>query len=302
MPFTAIVNFRGSFPYVTDGTGQTYCLADVYPTVRDGLTFGWSAGDLSAVDRSTGSSYAPEFSGMNYWANTSGGREFRLLLPTAGTYDVRLAIGDALFGQAGQWCSIRDGASGPLLATVVSGSSTTGGAFFDATGALLAPAAWRSGNTAVSVTTTGTVLAIRIGEATDGNVTCLAHLEVADTGSPALTAGPASFVHSGPAGIALSATAATGGTTPYTYQWQRNSGGGSYSDLANGGGVSGATTLALTDGSATAGTLYGYRLVVTDSSATPATATSNAVTAQVYPGGALSSGGFPLIGPGGLVG
>lgn len=107
-------------------------------------------------------------------------------------------------------------------------------------------------------------------------------------GSP-LAAGTASFVSSGPAGIAVTATDATGGTAPYTYQWQRNSGGGSYSNISNGGGVSGATTLSLTDGSAVAGTLYGYKLVYTDAAA--GTATSNAVTAQVYAGGALSSGG-----------
>jgi hypothetical protein len=109
------------------------------------------------------------------------------------------------------------------------------------------------------------------------------------------TAGTAALV---PAALAVSAAAATGGTAPYTYQWQRNAGGGSYSNLSNGGGVSGATTLDLTDGSAVAGTLYGYRLVVTDSSATPATATSNAVTAQVYTGGAIGPVGVLLVGVG----
>ncbi len=118
--------------------------------------------------------------------------------------------------------------------------------------------------------------------------------------APALTAGAASFVSSGPASIAVTAADATGGTAPYTYQWQRNSNGGSYSNISNGGGVSGATTLSLTDGSATAGTLYGYRLVYTDN--VSATATSNAVTAQAYTGGALTGGGARLIGGGGLIG
>jgi hypothetical protein len=110
---------------------------------------------------------------------------------------------------------------------------------------------------------------------------------VAAAGSP-LAAGAASFVSSGPAGIVVSATDATGGTAPYAYQWQRNAGGGSYSNLSNGGGVSGAATRNLTDGSASAGTLYGYRLAYTDN--VSATATSNAVAAQVYTGGALTGG------------
>ncbi len=104
-----------------------------------------------------------------------------------------------------------------------------------------------------------------------------------------LAAGVASFVSSSPTAILVSATDATGGTAPYTYQWQRNSNGGAYGNIANGGGVSGATTLAMTDGSASAGTLYGYQLVYTD--AVAADETSNAVTAQIYTGGSLSSGG-----------
>ncbi len=104
----------------------------------------------------------------------------------------------------------------------------------------------------------------------------------------ALTAGTASFISSGPAAINVSATDATGGSTPYTYQWQRNADGGSYSNISNGGGVSGATTLTLTDGSAVAGILYGYKLVYTD--ALTATATSNIITAQIYTGGSLTGG------------
>jgi hypothetical protein len=115
----------------------------------------------------------------------------------------------------------------------------------------------------------------------------------------ALTAGTASFVSSGPTAINVTATDATGGSTPYTYQWQRNASGGGYSNISNGGGVSGATTLSLTDGSASAGTLYGYKLVYTDNAA--ASVTSNAVTAQIYTGGSLSGGGGPLVGPSALV-
>jgi hypothetical protein len=117
-------------------------------------------------------------------------------------------------------------------------------------------------------------------------------------GSP-LAAGAASFVSSGPspAGIVVSATDATGGTAPYTYQWKRSVDGGAYSNLANGGGVSGATTRSLTDASATTGHTYAYQIVYTD--AASHTASSNVVTASVYTGGALSGGGFRFVGTSG---
>lgn len=103
-----------------------------------------------------------------------------------------------------------------------------------------------------------------------------------------ISAGTASFLASGPAGITMEATDASGGTAPYTYQWQRNEDGGSYSDLTDGGGVSGATTLELVDGSAVEDVLYRYKLVYTDDDS--ATATSNVVTAQIYSGGSIGGG------------
>jgi hypothetical protein len=110
------------------------------------------------------------------------------------------------------------------------------------------------------------------------------------TRTSTLTSGSASFVSSGPASILVTCADATGGTPSYTYQWQRNADGGSYSNISNGSGVSGATTRTLTDGSPTTGHLYGYRMVTTDSAGTPASATSNAVSAIVYSGGPLGGG------------
>lgn len=99
-----------------------------------------------------------------------------------------------------------------------------------------------------------------------------------------LAAGTASFVNSGPAGVSLTAGAATGGTPAYTYQWQRSTTSGS--GFAN---LAGLTSLSATDTTAVAGTLYYYRVRATDSLA--ATAVSNEVTAQLYTGGAISGGG-----------
>lgn len=113
---------------------------------------------------------------------------------------------------------------------------------------------------------------------------------VATKAGAALSAGTASFVSSGPAGIAVSATDASGGSSPYSYQWERNEDGGSFSNL------SGETALACTDETATTpDVLYGYRLKYTDNAA--ATIRSNTVTAEVYDGGAIGAS----AGVGGLI-
>lgn len=103
------------------------------------------------------------------------------------------------------------------------------------------------------------------------------------------TPGALTFGSSGPAGIALSSAAATGGTAPYAYRWRRRVAPAAFADLANGSGVTGATTLALFDGSAVEGDLYDYQLVTTD--AANETATSATKSARVYPGGDF--GGTP---------
>jgi hypothetical protein len=181
-------------------------------------------------------------------------------------------------------------------------ASGTGG--FTLAGTSATVASWAISGTTLTLTLSGTVYsgqtvtltysrASTTDDIADAAGNFLADFSAAavtnnSTQTQPLTAGTASLVSSGPGGIAMTATDATFGTPAYTYQWQRNAGGGSYSNLANGGGVAGATTRNLTDGSAVAGTLYGYRLVYTDSAGTPATATSNAITAQVYTGGALT--------------
>lgn len=72
--------------------------------------------------------------------------------------------------------------------------------------------------------------------------------------------------------VVVSAVATGGATTPYTYQWYRSTATG----FSPGGGniISGATSLTYTDPGLTPGTVYYYKMVSTDSSATPVSATS----------------------------
>ncbi len=77
-----------------------------------------------------------------------------------------------------------------------------------------------------------------------------------------LTAGVISLVSVASTTASLSATAATGGTSPYTYQWYRSTDTG----FTPGGGniIAGATSLSLSDTGLIPGTLYYYKVVATD--------------------------------------
>lgn len=88
----------------------------------------------------------------------------------------------------------------------------------------------------------------------------------------ALTAGALSQVSVTAVGDVLASAVAVSGTTPYSYQWYRSTVTGFTPGTGN--SISGATTLSLTDTSLTPGTVYYYKVQVTDSNGTPVIATS----------------------------
>lgn len=83
----------------------------------------------------------------------------------------------------------------------------------------------------------------------------------------ALTPGSISVASKTATSVALTATAATGGTEPYSYQWYRSL----VSDFVPGPSneIAGATALTLEDTGLIPGTQYYYKLVVTDDATTP---------------------------------
>lgn len=101
-----------------------------------------------------------------------------------------------------------------------------------------------------------------------------------------LTAGSLSAVSVGSSSDNLVAAAFTGaGSLPVTYQWYRSTATG----FTPGGGniIAGATALSLADSGLTPGTTYYYKVVGTDSSGTPQTATTSqllVLTTQASPG------------------
>jgi hypothetical protein len=94
--------------------------------------------------------------------------------------------------------------------------------------------------------------------------------------APSLTAGTVSVTGTGAGAATVSTTAATLGTAPYSYQFQKapvtNGTVGTYANLGTAG-----TSLTVTD-TESVGTTESYRVVVTDSASTPGTSTSTAVS------------------------
>lgn len=92
----------------------------------------------------------------------------------------------------------------------------------------------------------------------------------------ATTAGALSRVALGSTSVSVLSAVATGGSTPYTYQWYR----GSSSGFTPGTGniVSGATSLSLVDTGLSPSTQYYYKVISTDATTpTPVSATSSAL-------------------------
>lgn len=86
------------------------------------------------------------------------------------------------------------------------------------------------------------------------------------------TAGVLSQVSVASTSDSLASTAASGGTTPYTYQWYRHTV-TAFTPAAS-LAISSATLLTLSDSGLTPGTIYYYKVVGTDSAATPVLVTT----------------------------
>jgi hypothetical protein len=171
------INFRASSGYVTDGTGETYSLSEAYPTTRSGKTFGFDV-DINANSRDRSNGIDRRLAGGAQKNNSAGLFKFYFDLPEgAGTYDVRLALGDNDNAQTHR-CVIRDGDGGAALATINAGTGTA--EWLDATGVLRTSAAnWASNNAAAQLAFTGTQMVLDLGNHAGGtNATFIAHVSL----------------------------------------------------------------------------------------------------------------------------
>src|SRR5271167_623539 len=175
--FQAGFDFRNTSTFVTDPAGDTYVLpTTAYPTKSNGVTFGWVNTTLVG-GRDRNASLDPRLAGINF-ANNGSPATFYVDLPSAGTYNLSLAMGDANFPRCVVQCEIQFLDGQTVLATVEEGPIPAG-YFYDAKGNQWSAAAWPSSNVSQPVTLTGTRLTVVVGlSQNNGEITALAFLGV----------------------------------------------------------------------------------------------------------------------------
>src|SRR5271165_4758869 len=207
-------DFRNAASFVTDPPGDTYVLSTTaYPTTVNGVTFGWmKTSPVQARDRNA--KLDPRLAGINFVSNGSPATLY-VDLPSAGTYNLSLAMGDAGYEQCYTECQVQFLDGSTVLATVT-GGPTKAGYFYDATGKNWSAAAWPNSNLSQQVTLTGTRLTVVVGtNKATGDYTPIAFLGVAQvSGTPnfTLSASPASLsVQQGNQGTSTITTTVSGG-------------------------------------------------------------------------------------------
>lgn len=144
MAYPQGINFRQTAGYVTDGTGEDWHGVGgggaTYPTTTaQGNTVGWedSLGSL-LQDRNRNSGNNRRLAGMNF-AGTTGTHRFRFDLPSSGSYNVRVAMGDASYAQTVD-CELLDTTTS--LGVLTSGSTGAANSFKAANGSTYTAANW----------------------------------------------------------------------------------------------------------------------------------------------------------------
>src|SRR5271167_3216137 len=207
-------DFRNTSSFVTDPPGDTYVLASTaYPTKGNGVTYGWVNTRL-VQGRDRNAKLDPRLAGVNLVTNGSPAT-FYVDLPSPGTYNLSLAMGDAGYEECSAQCQIQFLDGNTVLATLTEGV-TDAGYFYDAHGNNWSAAAWPANNVSQQVTLTSTRLTVVVGTNQGSTAfTPIAFLGVAQvSGSPNFTisASPASLsVAQGNQGTSTITTTVSGG-------------------------------------------------------------------------------------------
>lgn len=208
MAFPQGINFRATAGYVTDGANEDHELAaggsQDYPwTTAQGNSVGWENGGSSVGSRDRNSALDRRLAGTNQYDSTPHiGLDFRIDLPAAGAYNIRAAVGDAVYDSASSSrCELFDGSTS--LGYVYNGGAIAGGNFADATGTVYSAANWPGSNAAISKSFAGTIARFRFGIANTANMPA-AHFYVE----------PATLTITHKATLAVSSAGHTGNSAP----------------------------------------------------------------------------------------
>ena len=174
-------NFRATLGFVTDGANELFVneAFGAYPQSKtiDGDTFdcGWETAPAGGNSRDRNAGVDARLAGIVF-TNTAAGVDpiFRIDLPSAGDYAIRLAMGDAT-GTNNQKCEIRD----TTTALITLGESATSAEqFYDASLALRSSAAnWVSFQVEVTKTFTTTIFRLVL-QRPAANAATLAHFAI----------------------------------------------------------------------------------------------------------------------------
>ena len=158
------VDFRDTSGHATDVGTNTYFLgtndtgAGAYPISRGGINIGSSDGLALTVLDNAGTD--PRFAGVIY-TGPGQSKAFKIELPTTGTYNVRLAIGESDNGFPTHQVIILDNST--TKATITGGTSAAHH-FLDATGVeRTSESDWIANNVSLSVTFASTTMILRLG-------------------------------------------------------------------------------------------------------------------------------------------
>jgi len=206
-------NYRATAGYVTDPSNTTHVLATTaYPTQVGTVTFGWLNTQLVySRDRSTG--VDARLAGINYVSNGSPAT-FYVDLPSAGSYNLSLAMGDEGYTQCWTMCQVQflDGSTvvgtitgNPLIAT-----------FNDAKDDNWSASTWPGSNLTLPINMSGTRLTMVVGTTQNsGDVTPIAFLGITQNSGSAnftVTPSPSSVnVMQGAQGTSTITTTVSGG-------------------------------------------------------------------------------------------
>lgn len=181
MAFPQGIDFRASAPFVSDPANcdnEIGTTANYPRTSAQGNTVGWEqAPSLPTRDRSSG--VDARLAGMAGTFNSSGSAaNYRLDLPSAGDYVIRMAIGDQAGGHANTVVELFDNVTS--LGKIVNVGSTATDEFYDATGVKrTSDTDWVTNNATLTKTFASTILRVQIGDTSgSSDFTCIAHLFV----------------------------------------------------------------------------------------------------------------------------
>jgi hypothetical protein len=206
------INFRSTAGYVTDGVDEYAQItgANTYPiTTPQGNNVGWesiASGAILMGNRN--SSIDRRLAGL-HTQDANAVANYRIDLPSTGSYNIRAAFGDASFGQKVE-AYLKDNAA--QIATLCTFKSISAGEFVDATNVKHTSAAnWVSSNAQITHSFSTTTLRVIIGGTTTTGYYAIAHLFV-ESATGAQLAGSAVSAASASADLTTGTPAALSGS------------------------------------------------------------------------------------------